>query len=102
MKKTLLFFSFLVFPSFIFSQELLKSKENAHEGGVNAVCISSDASFILSCGNDMKTYVWNPKTLEKLKGAIKHNDKVAAIAVSASNKLYISGCADMKVRVVDI
>lgn len=86
----------------LFSQELYKSKENAHEGGINSVCVSSDGTMVLTGGNDMKTYLWNVKTGEKIKGALKHGDRVTALAINSNNKFYVSGSADLRVRVVDI
>ena len=86
----------------IYGQELIKHKENAHEGGISAVSISSDGAMILTGGYDMKTYLWNVKTGEKLKGALKHNDKVTAVAINSNNKFYASGSADFRIRVVDI
>ena len=80
-KNYLIYLSFLI-SIFSFAQEPIKTKEAAHEGGVNAACISSDGTFVLTCGNDMKTYLWNIKTGDKLKGALKHNDKVSAIAIN--------------------
>jgi WD40 repeat protein len=102
MKKKFFTHLFILISIFSFGQEPLKTKEAAHEGGVNAACISSDGTFVLTCGNDMKTYLWNIKTGDKLKGALKHNDKVSAIAINYSNKFYVSGSADLKIRVVDI
>ncbi len=84
------------------SQELTKSKDNAHEGGANAVAISNDGSMILTGGNDMKSYLWNSKTLDKLKGGLKHNEKVTAVAINSNNKYYATGCTDMKTRIMDI
>lgn len=101
MKKLIL--SFLFIGSIeVFSQNLMRSKDNAHEGGVNALNISEDGSMIITGGVDFKSYLWSTKTGDKLKGALKHNEKVTAVALSSNNKLYVTGCADFKVRVLDI
>lgn len=96
----------LIISSFIvkdaISQTLLRSKENTHQEGVTAICLSNDASIILTGGEDTKTYLWNFKNLEKLKGALKHNGKVTSVAINENNKFYISGSADMRIRVFDI
>jgi hypothetical protein len=95
----LLFLSYLSNKSI--AQILLKTRDNAHEGGITALCLSSDAGFILTGGNDMKTYMWNSKTFDK-KGALKCNDKVSSLAINGNNRFYVSGSADMKIRVFDI
>ena len=64
--------------------------------------LSADGNILISGGNDMKTYVWNPKTFEKQKGAVKHNDKVNAVSGSQNTRLYLSASADFKVRLVDL
>ncbi len=103
MKKCIILFGFITLGINLHAQDQpAKIKTNAHDGGVNALAISSDGNILVSGGNDFKTFVWNTKTTEKLKGAMKQNDKVNAVAINASNKLYVSGCSDMKVRVVDI
>jgi WD40 repeat protein len=102
MKKILLLAMLLSNACLIFSQNLIRSKDNAHEGGVNSLGISEDGSLVITGGVDAKSYLWNTKTGDKLKGALKHNDKVTAVALSSNNKLYVSGSADFKVRVLDI
>jgi len=104
MKKALFFLTLNLFvlTNNAGSQTLILSKENAHTDGITSLCLSSDGLLLLTGGGDMKTYLWNSKTLEKQKGALKHNDKVTAVALSENNKFYISGSADMKIRVFDI
>jgi WD40 repeat protein len=86
----------------IYSQTLLRSKESAHEGGVNSIAMSNDGSMFVTGGNDTKTYLWNTKSFEKLKGALKHNEKVTAVAINSTGKYYASGSSDFKIRVIDI
>ena len=86
----------------LLAQNLVRSKENAHEGGITALNISEDGSLILTGGPDTKSYLWSTKSGEKLKGALKHVDKVTAVALSANNKLYMTGSSDFKIRVLDI
>jgi WD40 repeat protein len=76
MKKILLLAMLLSNACLIFSQNLIRSKDNAHEGGVNSLGISEDGSLVITGGVDAKSYLWNTKTGDKLKGALKHNDKV--------------------------
>jgi WD40 repeat protein len=104
MKKgiTLLSVLFSLFCPDTEAQNLILNKDNAHQDGVTVLCLSADATIILSGGMDMKTYLWNTQTLEKGKGAMKLGDKVTALAISETNKFYVSGSADMKIRVFDI
>ncbi|HOZ86488.1 MAG TPA: caspase family protein, partial [Bacteroidia bacterium] len=102
MKKILLSLFLIINGSLLFSQNLARSKDNAHEGGIIAFCISEDGSLILTGGPDTKSYLWSAKTGDKLKGALKHSDKVTAVALSSNNKLYATGSADFKIRVLDI
>lgn len=84
------------------AQTQIRIKENAHEGGVTALCLGNNGETIISAGEDLKTFVWNVNTGEKLKGALKHTDKITAIAISGNSKFYVSGSNDMRLRVVDI
>lgn len=84
------------------SQSLIKGKDLAHENGINSLCIGADGNVLLSAGNDGKSYLWNAKSLEKLKGALKHNEKVLQAVLSANQKYYATYCADKKVRILDI
>lgn len=102
MQKVLTLSFLLLSAKATWSQELIKAKEAAHEGGVNCLTLSADGSVLISGGNDMKTYVWNPKTFEKQKGAVKHNDKVNAVSGSQNTRLYLSASADFKARIVDL
>ena len=103
MKKSAILFSIIALGGDLYAQDQpFKVKTNAHEGGVNSLALSSDGNILVSGGNDFKTFVWNTKTMEKLKGAMKQNDKVNAVAINANNKYYVSGCSDFKVRLVDI
>jgi len=102
MKKTILSGLLLSCCSLLFSQNLIRSKDNAHEGGVTAFNISEDGSLIITGGLDTKSYLWSTKNGDKLKGALKHNDKVTAVALSSNNKLYVTGSLDFKIRVLDI
>ena len=100
--KTILFITILLCGNYLFAQTLILQKEVAHEGGVNTISLSNDGFTLLSGGNDTKTYLWNIKTFEKLKGALKHNEKVTAVAISENNKFYISGSSDSKIRFFDL
>lgn len=101
--KTHLFFFILLFSLQEYSaQNLIRSKEKAHEGEILAIQISEDGSLLLSGGTDTKSYLWNTKSGDKLKGAMKHNDKVSAVTLSSNNKFYATGSSDFKVRVLDI
>ena len=84
------------------AQTQIRIKENAHEGGISALCLGNNGEIAITAGEDLKTFVWNVNTGEKLKGALKHTDKITAIAVSGNSKLYVSGSKDMRLRVVDI
>lgn len=84
------------------AQTQIRIKENAHEGGVSALCLGSNGETAITAGEDLKSFVWNVGTGEKLKGALKHTDKVTAIAINGNGKLYVTGSNDMRLRVVDI
>lgn len=100
--KTILSVTPILLSGILFSQNIIKSKDNAHEGGINSLSISEDGNIILTGGIDAKSFVWNVKSGDKLKGALKHNDKVTSLSLSSNNKLYASGCSDFKVRVLDL
>jgi WD40 repeat protein len=102
MKKYYLVLVHIFIQELAFSQNLIRAKTNAHEGGVNVMTISEDGSLVLTGGIDTKSYLWNTKNGDKLKGALKHNDKVTAVALSSNDKLYLTGSPDFKVRLLDI
>ena len=91
MKKiiNIVFFT-ISFITYLNAQTQIRIKENAHEGGVTLLCLGNNGETIITAGEDLKTYVWNLNTGEKSKGALKHTDKVTALAISANSKLYVS------------
>ena len=84
------------------AQTQIRVKENAHEGGVAALCLGNNGETAITAGEDLKTFVWNINTGEKLKGALKFADKITAVAINGNSKFYVSGSNDMRLRVVDI
>lgn len=86
----------------LYSQQLMSSKEAAHTGAINTFAMASDGSLFVTGGADAKSYLWNTVSIEKLKGAMKHNDAVLVVALNQNNKFYATGSADAKVRVFDI
>jgi WD40 repeat protein len=102
MKNTTLISIVLLTYFSSFSQELLKTKDNLHEGNLTSLCVSNPADIAITGGNDGKTYLWNTLTYEKLKGSLKHNDKLTALAISSDNKFYATAALDFKIRLVDI
>lgn len=95
-----LFFSSILLNSF--SQEVVKQKDNAHEGGVLCLEFIGEGQSLVSGGNDFKAFVWNSVGFEKQKGATKQADKILSVAVSSNARYYASACADMKARLVDL
>ncbi|MDI1355356.1 MAG: caspase family protein [bacterium] len=102
MKRRILLYFLCVNFSCLVSQNLIRTKDKAHEGGITALTVSEDGALFLTGGMDAKSFLWNARTGEKLRGALKHNDRVSAVALSSNNRLYATGSPDFKVRVLDI
>ena len=102
MKKLILVACSIFWAGCAYSQEVIKQKENAHEGGVSSLEFIGEGNFLVSGGNDFKAFVWNSVSFEKQKGAIKQNDIITSLAVNTSGKFYVAGCLDNKVRMVDL
>lgn len=81
-------------------QELDRSIESAHPGGVNAISISSDESTIISGGMDNRVYLWNATDGSKVK-ALSHGSSVNAVSYNNNSNLFASGSSDTKVIVFD-
>lgn len=102
MKKLILSGILTAGCSVLFSQNLIRSKDNANEGGVTALHVSDDGSLAITGGTNAISYLWGTRNFDKLKGALKHGAGVTAVALSSNNRFYVTGAADFKVRVLDI
>jgi WD40 repeat protein len=68
------------------AQTQIRIKDNAHEGGVTYLCLGNNGETAITAGEDLKTFVWNINTGEKLKGALKFADKITAVAINGNSK----------------
>ncbi|MBI5218270.1 MAG: caspase family protein [Bacteroidia bacterium] len=82
-----------------FSQKLLKSIANAHEGQILTVAVNNDGKNVITGGADKRTYIWDTKTGEKIKSFGSHSDKVTGVAYNSNYKTFITASADMKIIV---
>lgn len=98
--KNLTTLSLLLIGLQSFTQELDRTIEQAHTGGVNAVAISSDESILLTGGMDKRVYLWKAMDGAKTK-ALSHTSPVNSVAYNNNNSLFATASADMKVIVFD-
>lgn len=101
MKKSL-FLSLLLISCYftLFSQELLKNKENAHASEILSVAINSDATYLVTGGMDKRAQVWDVKSGDKIK-VFAHSAPVTATAFSTNGKIFATGSSDGKFIVFD-
>ena len=100
--KKLLFLSLVLTISYgsSFSQELLKSKENAHASEILTVSINGDATFLVTGGMDKRAQIWDVKSGDKIK-VFAHSNPVTASAFSATGKYFCTGSFDGKIILFD-
>ncbi|MBI2967851.1 MAG: caspase family protein [Bacteroidetes bacterium] len=100
MNKTLLFAGLLLFARSAHSQDLVKSVDNAHPGGVSALFVNSEGTTILSTGADKRINMWDAKAGTKGK-IMASASNVNAIAFNSNGKLFATGTADFKIYIYD-
>ncbi|MFH1320586.1 MAG: caspase family protein [Bacteroidota bacterium] len=101
MKKTILSILFISVVTYSYSQELLKTIENAHAGQILSFSINNAENTILTSGSDKRTYLWDLKTGKKIKSFAGHSDKVTGVSYSSNNKLFVTASADKRLVVWD-
>lgn len=83
-----------------YSQDLLRNKDNAHASEILTAAINSDATSIVTGGNDKRAQVWDAKSGEKSK-VFAQSTAVTASAFSANDKYFATGAADGKIIIFD-
>lgn len=61
------------------NSQLLWQIENAHKGGVTAICLSSNCKFICSGGMEGDIRVWEIRSRELISHLKEHNSRVTKI-----------------------
>ncbi len=85
----------------LFSQDLLKNKENAHTSEILSVAINGDATFLITGGMDKRAQVWDVKSGDKMK-VFAQSAPVTATAFSTNGKYFATGSADGKLIIFDV
>jgi hypothetical protein len=79
----------------------------AHDGGVQAMAVAPDGSFVLSGGGDGVLRLWNPATLKELRNIQGDVGVVESLALGPSGK-WVATCSirlsatDMAVQMWDL
>ncbi len=99
MKKITVTLSILIISCYGYTQRLIKSIENAHEGQILCVAINNDGKYVITGGTDKRTYIWDTKTGEKSKSFGGHAEKVTGVVYNSNYKTFVTASADMKLVV---
>ena len=73
-------------------------REYSQQGAIDDIDCSPDGTLLLTGGEDMRAVVWEISN-GKVKIAVDHPDRVAAVAFSPDNQTFVTGCYDNVIRV---
>lgn len=79
-----------------------KNTFSGHAGSVLGVNYSLNNRFLVSCGEDKKVIVWDPKSGEQIRVLEGHTWKVNSINISTDSKYALSGGNDGDIRLWEI
>jgi len=68
--------------------------DNAHPGGVTALCLSHNRRFVLSGGPSGEVRLWELRSRELISHLKEHKQKVTCLALFDDDTLCVSGCRD--------
>lgn len=69
-----------------------------HGSYVNSVAISVDQKYIVSCGDDKTSRIWNAETGQLIRTVVGHESYINSVAVSSDMKFFASGSDDSIIK----
>lgn len=81
---------------------LLWQIENAHKGGVTAICLASNCKFICSGGMEGDIRVWEIRSRELISHLKEHNSRVTKIQLFPDDAHLLSCARDRSILCWDL
>jgi len=82
--------------------ELLWKIENAHKGGVTAVCLASNYKFVCSGGMEGEVRIWEIRSRELVSHLKEHTSKVTKLELFADDVHLLSCARDRSILLWDL
>jgi len=82
--------------------ELLWKIENAHKGGVTAVCLASNYKFVCSGGMEGEVRVWEVRSRELVSHLKEHTSKVTKLQLFADDVHLLTCARDRSILLWDL
>jgi WD40 repeat protein len=73
-----------------------------HNSSINAVAVSSDGKYLVSCSSDNRIKVWELATRKEINTLTGHSSSVNAVALSSGAKYVVSGSDDNTIKIWDL